>query len=472
MTRRLCRTALLRLIVALTIGTIAGASTAFAQASAPVPANNATGVPPSTSLSWTADPKGNRYDVDLGTVNPPPQIAKNLNAVRYQPAPLAPSTTYFWRLISKGPMGYSATGPVWKFTTAAAPPPPPSVPSNPAPSSGAVGVSISTTLSWAASTNATSYTVRFGTTNPPPTVSSSQAGTTYQPATALAYATTYYWSVTANGAGGTTAGPIWSFVTQPAPPPSTTLDRLRVMTWNIQSGKDANGAAAVDAQVALMADSGAHVIALQEVTITPDYGDLTVLYRQKLQALTGVPWYQVWAPAPRPAGSGAEGNLILSRLPIQSSQTTQFDTVPSDPTWLDVKRSVAEVTVVVNDIQVKVFGTHLAVDATQRQSQLDLVQSWAGAFPAPRLLGGDFNMVPGDSVYTDMAGTYNDTWQLLVNANDIGYTKDVRQVSLQPGRIDYWWQEKTDTHARASEIWVVKTARSDHHAVVADVDVK
>jgi len=40
-----------------------------------------------------------------------------------------------------------------------------------------------------------------------------------------------------------------------------------------------------------------------------------------------------------------------------------------------------------------------------------------------------------------------------------------------PGRIDYWWQEKVDTQVRGTEVWVIKTKRSDHHALVIDLDV-
>jgi endonuclease/exonuclease/phosphatase family metal-dependent hydrolase len=446
-------------------------SDARAQVGSPSPADKATNVPVSTSLSWSADPRASRYDVYLGTTNPPPVVVRNQIPTNYQPPTLQPSTTYYWRVDSKGSKGYSSSGPVWSFTSAAPPVAPPSLPSNPSPASGSTGVAINTALSWSASSNASSYDVAFGTTSTPPTVSAAQGGTTYQPA-ALSYSQTYYWRITARGAGGTTAGPIWSFTTTPAPP-STSRDRLRLLTWNVQSGRNASGAAAVDTQAALMADSGADVIALQEVTITPDYGDLTVLYKSKLETLTGVPWYQVWAPEPRPADQTPEGNLILSRIPILSSTTTQFDTAPADPTFLDGKQSAAGMTVVVNNVAVNVLTTRLAVDATHRQQQLDLFQTWASAFQAPRVIGGDFNMIAGDPVYNDMASTVVDVWPLLAGTAESGFTQDVQTVvPNQPARVDYWFQEPTDQHAKASEIWVVKTTRSSHHAVVVDVEVK
>src|SRR5205085_473702 len=47
-----------------------------------------------------------------------------------------------------------------------------------------------------------------------------QTGRSYQPPAALAYATTYYWQITAKGTNGSTAGPVWSFTTIEAPPES------------------------------------------------------------------------------------------------------------------------------------------------------------------------------------------------------------------------------------------------------------
>jgi len=434
----------------------------------PSPASGSAGVAPSTALTWAASSGASTYDVAFGTSNTPSVVSTGQLTTTYTPAAaLAYATTYYWQITAKG-AGGSTAGPVWSFTTAPAPVPAPDVPSGPSPANASTDIAPSTALTWAASSGANTYDVAFGTTDPPSVVSTGQLTATYTPAAALAYATTYYWQITAKGAGGSTAGPVWSFTTIAAPPPTQTLDRLRVMTWNISMGKNLAGTMNVDEQVALMADSGAHIIALQEVTVSSG-ADLRVLYETKLEALTQRDWTAVWAPDPRPTPS--EGNLILTMLPMLSSSIFQYDSAPWDPSWLDTKRAAAQISVSVNAVPVTVFATHLPLDTNHRRSHINAMLTWIAGFAGPRIVGGDFNMVAGTTEYATMRGAFADAWTLLA-PNDQGFTMDKRSsAGNTPGRIDYWWQEITDTQARGTEIWVIKTKRSDHHALVIDLDV-
>jgi hypothetical protein len=95
-------------------------------------------------------------------------------------------------------------------TTASAP----GAPATPAPANGATGVAVNASLTWTA-TNATSYDVKFGTVNPPPSAATALTASAFAPP-AMANATTYYWQVTARNATGATAGPLWSFATAAA----------------------------------------------------------------------------------------------------------------------------------------------------------------------------------------------------------------------------------------------------------------
>jgi regulation of enolase protein 1 (concanavalin A-like superfamily) len=195
--------------------TAAIAAVAPGAPSSPNPSDRATGVSTTPTLTWSAS-GATSYDVQFGSTNPPPQVSSGQSQAAYTPSALGNGTTYYWRIVARN-SGGTSTGPVWSFSTITAAP---AAPSSPSPSDSATGVSTTPTLTWSAS-GATSYDVQFGSTNPPPQVSSGQTQAAYTPS-ALANGTTYYWRIVARNSGGTSTGPVWSFRTIAAAPAAPT----------------------------------------------------------------------------------------------------------------------------------------------------------------------------------------------------------------------------------------------------------
>jgi phosphatidylserine/phosphatidylglycerophosphate/cardiolipin synthase-like enzyme len=82
----------------------------------------------SVKLSWYGGLWAHNYDVYLGTSPTPLLFAANLalgpsatttTLQSYTTPALQPSTTYYWRIVSKTMANMTATGPVWSFTTPA-----------------------------------------------------------------------------------------------------------------------------------------------------------------------------------------------------------------------------------------------------------------------------------------------------------------------------------------------------------------
>ena len=101
-------------------------------------------------------------------------------------------------------------------TPVGAPPPPPAPPVLATPANGSTGVATNPTLTWNASTGATSYHLQvstdpnFGTT----VVDQGGIATTSYTAGGLASSTTYYWHVNASNSGGTSSySAVWNFTT-------------------------------------------------------------------------------------------------------------------------------------------------------------------------------------------------------------------------------------------------------------------
>jgi hypothetical protein len=101
---------------------------------------------------------------------------------------------------------------------------PPAKASSPTPVDAATGLTVDTTLGWAAGLDAAKHNVYFGTASTPPSVSLNQTARTYDPGT-LSYNTTYYWRIDENDVGDTiTTGDVWSFTTLALAPPEQAED--------------------------------------------------------------------------------------------------------------------------------------------------------------------------------------------------------------------------------------------------------
>ena len=235
----------------------------------------------------------------------------------------------------------------------------------------------------------------------------------------------------------------------PPPPPASNGGRLRVATWNIDFGGGNTAAQAEE-----IARSGADVVLLQEASTFEEYMPTT--YADRLRQLTGQTWYHVWAPADN-CPNACQGFLILSKLPIVSSSATSF-----------VGAATARALVSVGGVNVNIFGLHLEYyDTGKRSTQLVQIMEWARQFPAPRIIGGDFNSWWGEWWIAQMESEYTDTWQDVTGSDLNGYTLNGTV------RFDYLFRSRDQaSRLTPTACWVQTTGLSDHWLVVADYQVR
>jgi hypothetical protein len=185
----------------------------------PSPQNGATDVPLAVRLRWQAVPGADRYDVYLGT-SAVTRLAGSTEATSWSPDRLAYGTKYFWKVVAHGGSS-AAEGLVWWFTTEPAPVPLPGEPSSPFPADGASGVPRSVDLLWGKASGALRYEVLLG---EDPALADgrlqSNTGLCRCSLADLKPGATYYWRIIAKNEGGRTAGPIWSFATEPDTSPT------------------------------------------------------------------------------------------------------------------------------------------------------------------------------------------------------------------------------------------------------------
>jgi phosphodiesterase/alkaline phosphatase D-like protein len=169
------------------------------------PADGATGVSVTPTLSWNASSGATSYTVQVSTVADFSSLTldSTLTTTSVNLIGLSNNTQYYWRVSATNSGGTSAFSTSRSFTTVVSAPPAPTLAS---PADGATGVSVTPTLSWNASLGATSYTAQVSTIADFSALTlDSTLTTTSVKLIGLSNKTHYYWRVSATNSGGTSA---------------------------------------------------------------------------------------------------------------------------------------------------------------------------------------------------------------------------------------------------------------------------
>ena len=184
------------------------------QPGTPLPADAATSVPTTPSLSWSDSIGAESYDVYLWPTSGAKPVVPSASVTVAQYVPpgfLLAFTSYSWQVLARNPAGTTA-GPIWTFTTDDGRP---VMAANPTPAIAATGVLVETGLDWGDALGASSYQVYvwLASDSKPATPTATVTSSSYAPPQQLAGNSLYNWQVMAVNANGATAGPVWTFTT-------------------------------------------------------------------------------------------------------------------------------------------------------------------------------------------------------------------------------------------------------------------
>lgn len=247
--------------------------------------------------------------------------------------------------------------------------------------------------------------------------------------------------------------------------PTTSTSTLKVLDWNIHHGVDTGGTNNLERVATWIANINPHVVSLNEVEKLNGYNnnaDEPAVLKSKLQTKTGRTWYTCWAQ--RYGGTNGQGNLILSRIRIESC----------DDYVLSYGRSVARARITVNGRAVNVFSTHLDADSSSRRAtQISQLKSWASGYSEQRIAMGDFNAWPGASEIDRMESSYFDAWaEAKADGTTVAYSGN-EAGNTRNSRIDYVWFSRGASALRLTRAQVYNTGTiSDHRPVSATFDVR
>jgi len=226
----------------------------------------------------------------------------------------------------------------------------------------------------------------------------------------------------------------------------TGIRELRIATYNVHYGFGEDWRYAPEAMADAIAESGADVVALQEVSVglASAYGtDLARWLGRRLGMRVRF----------APTVNGTLGDAVLSRLPVVS-----FRSLPLPPDDAD-RKQVAVAEIAVGPDTVRFLATHFGLTPEEQAVQTTGVLEAAGT--GPSILAGDLNAGPDSDVARRLreAG-FRDAFELA------GAPPAPTSPAIMPvERIDWIWVRGYD----AVEARVFESTASDHRLVVTRV---
>lgn len=281
---------------------------------------------------------------------------------------------------------------------------------------------------------------------------------------------------------------------------------MRIVSWNIQWGRGADGIVALERTIAALSElPDIDVICLQEVAQRfpglPGSGDDD----EPARLAAAFPGYEAvfGAGLDVPDGAGGRarfGNLLLSRLPVGQVFRHLLPS-PPDPAWPSMQRVCVEAVIATAFGPLRVMTTHLEYySGVQRAAQIQALRAiqrdvavTAQVAPAakesnpafatrPRpvsaVLCGDFNCEPDSSDHAAMCAAlplaeagFIDAWQLLHGA--VPHPPSVglhgAEWPERPYCCDFAFVSG-DIAARVREVRIIAaTDASDHQPLLLDL---
>jgi endonuclease/exonuclease/phosphatase family metal-dependent hydrolase len=249
------------------------------------------------------------------------------------------------------------------------------------------------------------------------------------------------------------------------PPASPIAREIRVLVYNIHAGKDAAGVDNLARVAALVRETRADVVLLQEV----DRGTRRSGQVDQPDVLARETGFAVAFGKTLDYDNGEYGIAVLSRWPIAQQTLMRLRVEPpqrrSGGSY--EPRGAQRVIVRAPAGDLVVINTHLDAsrDDYYRRQEIRPVLMLAGDAGSRVLVGGDFNSTPESEVQTDVRnGGLRDAWLACGSGDGFTYPADTPAK-----RIDYVYLTGAATCARAE---VLETTASDHRPLLVPVRLR
>jgi endonuclease/exonuclease/phosphatase family metal-dependent hydrolase len=237
-----------------------------------------------------------------------------------------------------------------------------------------------------------------------------------------------------------------------------------VLTYNIHHGQGEDGVLDLERIARLIEDSGADVVALQEVDrhfgARSEWVDQPAWFAKRLRMYVRYGANLDLEPLEPGQPRRQYGTAVLSRYPIVHWRNTYLPVYPGQE-----QRGLVEATVFARGRFVRIANTHLTHNNNaERQEQADKVVELLAGSRRPTVLAGDLNATPDAPEIKTLTAVLKDGWDEA--GEGPGYTYDAVNPTK---RIDYLLHTSS---LRTKEIEVLDTQASDHLPVLARMAIR
>ncbi|WNQ11985.1 endonuclease/exonuclease/phosphatase family protein [Paenibacillus aurantius] len=238
---------------------------------------------------------------------------------------------------------------------------------------------------------------------------------------------------------------------------------FKVMSFNIHHGADAGNVYDLERIAAVIRESGADLIGLQEVDRYYSSRSNNEDTIARLAGMLGM-HYAYGANLDRePAAPGQPrsqyGTAVLSKYPILYAENHLLTSYGQE------QRGLLETRVEIEGTPVTFYSTHLGLDAAQQKVQTEELLAITGSRSGAQIVVGDFNAKPETPDMRMMAQAFQEPF---VDRPD-AYTFDAEAPS---SKIDYIWANEQVLVGDRSEAQVIDTQASDHRPIISTLYVK
>jgi len=248
---------------------------------------------------------------------------------------------------------------------------------------------------------------------------------------------------------------------------SSSVFRLKVLTYNIHHGEGADGNVDIDRIAKVILESKADLVALQEVdrgvertkkidtmTMLADLTGMTYTFGKNLD-------YQ----------GGDHGNGVLVRYPILEEKNLLLRSIQSSE-----QRGLLQLVIEIKGQEIVFMNTHLddKLDGAERmasvQEMMTATQQYANR---PVILCGDFNDIPTSATIGKIEEAFDDSWARIGKGEGSTYP-----ASKPAKRLDYIFTKKNNLDSITSLSLTPVSARviaggaSDHLPLLVEFEMK